>query len=454
MTAYEELVTRQRSDVSDGLFGAVRRLRWSAERLAVERQRRLREQLAWSAERSPFWRDRLAEVDVATFTEAELPSLPILTKADLMDNFDQALTDPALDLAQVNHYVDHLDVDAYLDDRYRVIATAGSTGARGLIVYDWDDWVTFVLIATRWRVRSAGDPNASIGTLFASNTRHVSGAIHAFFSGEPGASVTHLPANLPLPQIVAGLNIARPTVLQGYPTAMHLLAVEAAAGRLSISPLQVMTCGEQCTAEAREAVRAAWGVEIYDYWGASEGIYAFPCEVGEGMHLPDDLTIVEPVDRSGKPGRAGEPADKILLTNLYNRTQPLIRYELTDAMTVLADPCPCGCAHRRIGDIRGRSNSFFLYEGGAAVHWIGMETVLLTDPNVVEMQVTQTPRGADVTVTGRDACNLEALRTGVRDLMIQSGLTNPDVAVRQAESLERGWPGKLQPFVPLAQIRP
>jgi phenylacetate-coenzyme A ligase PaaK-like adenylate-forming protein len=251
MTAYEEFVTRQRSDVSDGLFGAVRRLRWSADRLAVERQRRLREQLAWSAERSPFWRDRLAEVDVATFTEAELPSLPILTKADLMDNFDQALTDPALDLAQVNHYVDHLDVDAYLDDRYRVIATAGSTGARGLIVYDWDDWVTFVLIATRWRVRSAGDPNASIGTLFASNTRHVSGAIHAFFSGEPGASVTHLPANLPLPQIVAGLNIARPTVLQGYPTAMHLLAVEAAAGRLSISPLQVMTCGEQCTAEVK-----------------------------------------------------------------------------------------------------------------------------------------------------------------------------------------------------------
>jgi hypothetical protein len=51
-------------------------------------------------------------------------------------------------------------------------------------------------------------------------------------------------------------------------------------------------------------------------------------------------------------------------------------------------------------------------------------------------------------------CNLEALRTGVTDLMIQSGLTNPDVAVRQAESLERGWSGKLRTFVPLASIRP
>ena len=54
MTAYEELVTRQRSDVSDGLFASERRLRWSADRLAMERLRRLREQLAWSAERSPF----------------------------------------------------------------------------------------------------------------------------------------------------------------------------------------------------------------------------------------------------------------------------------------------------------------------------------------------------------------------------------------------------------------
>jgi phenylacetate-CoA ligase len=452
MTAYGTLLSRQRSDVSDGLFSAVRRLRWSADRLATERERRLREQLAWSAERSPLWRDRLAEVNVATFTEADLPSLPILTKADLMDNFDRALTDPALDLARVNHHVDHLDADAYLDSRYRVLATSGSTGARGLFAYGWEDWVTFVLIATRWRVRSDEDQNASVGTLFASNTQHVSAALHAFFSGGPGARVTHLPATLALPKIVAGLNIAQPTVLQGYPSAMHLLAVEAEAGRLSISPLRVMTCGEQCTAEARDAVRAAWGIEIYDYWGVSEGIYAFPCEAGDGMHLPDDLAIVEPVDRTGKPVARGAPADKILLTNLYNRTQPLIRYEITDAMTMLDEQCACGCAHRRITDIRGRTDSFFVYEGGAAVHWIGMETVLLADPNVVEMQVTQTRHGAGVTVTGRDACNLEALRIGLTDLMLESGLANPEVTVSQADSLERLWSGKLRPFEPLALI--
>ncbi|MFZ2056605.1 MAG: hypothetical protein WAV54_04255 [Acidimicrobiales bacterium] len=107
--------------------------------------------LAWSAERSPFHAERLADVDVQRFTEADLPSLPIMTKADLMDNFDQVVTNPALTLEVVNAHVDNLREDDYLLDQYRVIATSGTIGARGLFVYGWEDWTTLVLIATRWR---------------------------------------------------------------------------------------------------------------------------------------------------------------------------------------------------------------------------------------------------------------------------------------------------------------
>ena len=239
--------------------------------------------------------------------------------------------------------MEDLDQGAYLLNQYRVIATSGSTGVRGLFVYGWDDWITFVLIATRWQSPGADSlaPNLSVGTLFAADTRHVSGALHAFLadhSGDGTLSVTHLPVTLPVAEIVAGLNAAQPTVLRGYPSAMRLLADEARAGRLKINPKQVITCGEQCTGETRAAVAQAWGIEIYDCWGCSEGVYAFPCEAGDAMHLPDDLVIIEPVDRDGNVVAPGRSADKILLTNLYNRTQPLIRYEITDAMTVLPEP--------------------------------------------------------------------------------------------------------------------
>jgi phenylacetate-coenzyme A ligase PaaK-like adenylate-forming protein len=453
--SYAELLASQRRAVSDGIFAAVRRLRWPAERLAAERERRLRELLAFAAQRSPLWRERLAHIDPETFTEADLPKLPVLTRTDLMGNFDALLTEPKLELSRLARHIDSLDVDAYFDGGYRVVATSGSTGERVLFVYDFDEWVTFVLISTRWQGRSANDldeTDLSLGTLFASNSTHVSGALHAFFAGAGSAPVTHLPATLPLPAIVAGLNAAAPALLQGYPSALHLLALEAKAGRLTIAPRRVSSCGEQCTPEAREAVRAAWGLEIVDYWGVSEGIYAFPCGVGEGMHLPDDLAIVEPVDRDGRPVAAGEPADKILLTNLYNHTQPLIRYEITDAMTLIEEPCECGCAHRRIADIRGRTDAFFIYAGGAAVHWLGMTTVLLADPNVVEMQVTQTPRGAVVSLVGRGACDVEAIRRGLEALMASSGLREPEVEIRQVDSLERMWSGKLRQFEPLADL--
>ncbi|MGO9962791.1 MAG: phenylacetate--CoA ligase family protein [Acidimicrobiales bacterium] len=451
---YPELVARQRAEVANGLFSAVHRLRWSADRLAAERERRLRELLTWSVERSPFHAERLAGIDVNRFAEADLPSLPVMTRADLMGNFDQMITDPALTLDVVNTHVDKLDEDDYLLDQYRVIATSGSTGARGLFLYGWEDWTTFVLIATRWHGRGAYSlsPDTTVGTLFASNTRHVSGALHAFLRDLPGSSgpaVTHLPVTLPLPEIVRGLNAAQPTVLQGYPSAMHLLALEAEAGRLKINPKRVLTCGEQCTDEARDAVADAWGVEIYDYWGCSEGVYAFPCKAGVAMHLPDDLAIIEPVDRHGDVVALGQPADKILLTNLYNRTQPLIRYEITDAMTVVDGTCECGCSHRRIADLAGRTDNFFVYDSGAAVHWLGMTTVLLSDPAVVEIQVTQTPHGADVSVATKAECNTESLRIGLVDLMAGAGMADPQVTIRQVDTLDRLWSGKLRQFQPL-----
>lgn len=452
---YAELLARQRSDFKSTLYPAARRLRWSADRLAAERERRLREVLAWSAERSPFHRERLAGIDVGRFTEADLPSLPMMTRAELMANFGDVVTEPALTLELVNAHVDAVDEDDdYLLGQYRVMATSGTTGARVLFVYGWEDWVNFVVITARWP-SSHGDglpPDACLATLFASDAKHASGALHAFLAdlaGEGALRVVHLPATLPLTEIVTGLNAAQPVVLQGYPSSMHLLAREAMAGRLRISPKRVSTCGEQCTVEARTAVADAWGIKIYDYWGCSEGVFAFPCAAGDAMHLPDDLAIIEPVDREGNVVPPGQPAAKVLLTNLYNKTQPLIRYEITDAMTAVAGICECGCAHRRVTDLAGRTDSYFVYDSGAAVHCIGILSVILGDPDVVELQVTQTPRGADISVAAKGQCDVEGLRRGLVDLMAKAGLADAQVAIREVDALDRLWSGKLRQFEPL-----
>jgi phenylacetate-coenzyme A ligase PaaK-like adenylate-forming protein len=155
LSTYQELIARQRADQSDEFLLSVRRIGWSAQRLAAEREGRLRELLAWSFEHSDFWRERLAGIDLSTFTEADLSRLPILTKKELMGNFDRLVTNPNLTLERVNEHVNRHDEDAYLDDEYRVVVTSGTGGTRGLFVYGWNEWITFSLIATRWRSRSS-----------------------------------------------------------------------------------------------------------------------------------------------------------------------------------------------------------------------------------------------------------------------------------------------------------
>ena len=144
---YAALLARHRADVGDAMFAAVRALRWSADRLAAERERRLRALLAWATERSPFHAERLAGIPVNEFTERDLPSLPIMTKADLMHDFDRVVTDPALTLDLVKAHTGRRDADDYLLDTYRTFSTSGTTGGQVLFVYGWDDWTTFVTLA-------------------------------------------------------------------------------------------------------------------------------------------------------------------------------------------------------------------------------------------------------------------------------------------------------------------
>src|ERR1700751_6187605 len=70
---YEQLVRRQRAELQDAYLKGVRRLRWDAGRLAAERERRLRELLVWAADRSPFWRERLAGRRSGGFTPPHPP---------------------------------------------------------------------------------------------------------------------------------------------------------------------------------------------------------------------------------------------------------------------------------------------------------------------------------------------------------------------------------------------
>jgi phenylacetate-CoA ligase len=282
----------------------------------------------------------------------------------------------------------------------------------------------------------------------AAHFSHASAALARTFANAEFANV-RFPVTLATEDIVAGLNQTEPDFLFAYPSVLHGLAFEARAGRLRISPHRVVSLAEPLLPEIRAVAEEAWGVGVGNLWGASEGgVVAAACEESR-MHLSDDLVIVESVDEDGRPVQPGERSAKVFLTNLFNRALPLIRYEITDEVTILAEPCLCGSPLRCVADIQGRLDDVFVY-GGRRVHPHVFRAALSRHGGVIEYQVRQTARGADIAVRCGGVVDFDRLCTEIGDGLRGLGVPDPLIEVRAVERLERDQgPAKLRRFVPL-----
>jgi hypothetical protein len=285
----------------------------------------------------------------------------------------------------------------------------GSSGRRGIFAFGWREWAEAYAGFIRpsfWDLavspELAGVP-VKMAMIGARNATHMTSAMPQTFAN-PAADVVRLPVSQPIDQIVAGLNAYQPLVLMGYPSMLNLLAAEAGAGRLRILPWRITITSEPLLPEVRRALAESFGAPVANMYGTSEaGPMGAGCWRSPGIHLCDDLVIVEPVDTLGRPVPPGTRSDKVLVTTISNPTLPLIRFELTDQVTVLDTPCRCGSAHTLIADVEGRLDDAFTYPGGRVVHPHVFRSVLGRDRRVVEYQVRQTPSGAEVLVVGAPA---------------------------------------------------
>ena len=125
---------------------------------------------------------------------------------------------------------------------------------------------------------------------------------------------------------------------------------------MHIAPDLVFSASEVLTGETRRRIDQAWGTQPFDVYAATEtaGI-ASECQFHTGLHLFEDLVVTEVVDGDNQPVPAGVPGEKILVTVLFGRTQPLIRYEMSDSLTSSHRVrCPCGRPYPLIEGVQGR----------------------------------------------------------------------------------------------------
>lgn len=422
------------------------RERWSRERLAAHQQQRLEALVAHAAERSRFWRERLPRGAV------RLQELPTLDKHMLMEHFDAAATDPRLHRDELLAHLDGLDHDALYLDEFRVMTTSGSSGVKGLFVYDRAGWAEILgqfFRYTSWAGATPRLPRRRIAALVGAGPTHMTRRVST--TVDIGLHrVLAMPVTTPLDEIVARLNAFRPSFLNVFPSLAGLLVAEQEGGRLRIALDGLSTSSELCPPELAARLKAAFGVRPVNLYATTEGLWGCSCERPDGgIHLFEDRVIVENVDDDGRAVPPGEAGSRLLVTNLFNRVQPLIRFELGDRIALDPEPCRCGRTLARMKAIDGRTDDA-LRLGGAVV--LPMHFAVVTaDAAVRQFQVVQEGQAVRVRVVLDPAAETEStcrrLTERVAERLVAAGVAAPQVTVEPCPALAHGAGGKLRMIV-------
>lgn len=327
--------------------------------LAPLEEERLRAQLAWVLERSPFYREKLRGVDPRGVRLGDLAALPFTTKAEIRATQQQY---PPLgghacaDWAAIN----------------RVHASSGTTGKPTLVGATrrdremWMDLVARCMWAQGCRPESRAWVALSMGwwiagLSFYEGLQHLGAAVLPGGNSEPARTLAVLRET--------GVDYAIST------PSFALYLARFAREQLGLDPrtlgLKHLGLGGEPGAglpQVRRQIEETWGAKVYDCMGTADfcTVIWSECECQDGMHFlgqgyiipeiidPGTARVLEP-----KKGTVGE----LVYTAIYRECSPLIRFRIGDLVEVLADgPCACGRTGYRIRCV-GRVDDMLIVQG-------------------------------------------------------------------------------------------
>lgn len=416
----------------------------SPREMAAIQEKRFRELLAFAIQHSAFYRKSFHGIDLGRCQAADLPTL---NKRDMMAHFEEIVTDPAIKLADLQRFIDDpANLGKYYLGKYAVCHTSGSQGQPAVVVQDRQAMATaFAAQVARGNAVPKNCFNLLKGLFWRSRLAVVtlrrgfypSGA--AFEYMPPAmyvfTDVLRLSQSDGMEQVVRQLNRFRPHYLSAYASVLEMLAREEKAGRLRLREAgclrQVTNMSEPLPVSSREIIQGVFGVPVVDNYAMAECMaLSNGCLSHPGSHINMDLAMFEVVDENNRAVPPGVTGSKVLITNLYNRVQPLIRYEIGDVLTLGAEPCPCGSNLPVIRSIQGRTKDKFWIRDGTGYREVlpyVFMAPLLHCLDLGEYQIVQTARNAflvRLAPLNTDQLDLERVQRVLKQGMEHEGLAD------------------------------
>jgi phenylacetate-CoA ligase len=457
--------------------GEVERVTWPLERLEAERDHRLRALVSYAKAHSPWHAERLAHVDTDHLTASSLDEVPVMTKSDLMENWDDIVTDRRLTQRGAQAELARLSAGSdgmfWMND-FVLVETGGSTGDPTVVVWDIEGWVDMAAIVTRygaWLQQSAASRTENQGppdgfhwvqaTVGSSHPTSMSRQLARFFE-RPEFENHEIPANSPIGEAAAALRQLNPSGLFGFATALIAVANEVKQGRLPLSLAMVGASSEPLTEQMRNFLFEQFGAEPSNTYAVTElgAMAARTVPGGSELCLVEDAAFYEPVIHTGDGTHESKPkrvSDGLVVTNVLNRAMPLIRYELPDRVLIEDSTADAPWSGRRITVVGPRPPALIYAVPGhdqVIVDPMQVQDAVSSHPFVLDYSLLQTAEGIEISVwSGSKSFDLRELKERCRAQLVAAGLEQPVVeivCVEDSGQLPRTPAGKRRHLIPFS----
>ncbi len=345
------------------LYRLKKNMKLSAEKLRSLQNGKLRKLLRFAWEHSSYYR---AVFERAGITEEQLDTLPLscfptIDKQALLEHFDELVTVPDLKQENLREFDAREAADRKpYQGKYHVVHSSGSTGKPGYFVYDEDAWSQMLLGIIRAALWGMSMPQIlrllmkrpRIVYIAATDGRY--GGAMAVGDGIDGvgAKQMYLDIKTPVAEWIRQIREFQPNIVIGYPSAVKILAQLMENGEVGLDAERVISCGEPLGTSLRTYLEKIFRTQVVNFYGSSESL-ALGVETNpkDGMLLFDDMNVIE-VENG-----------VMYLTCLYNYAQPLIRYRLSDRLTLKA-PEGGELPFTRAVGLLGRNEDVLWFEDG------------------------------------------------------------------------------------------
>lgn len=420
----------------------------SAEEIYILQTERLRALVGYAREHSPYLKEKYKNLPENFF----LSDIPFSTRPEMADHFEEWVCDPDITAGGIEEYLsDRSNLFKQYLGKYAVASTSGTTAAPLRIVRDARHLAVHgALMSERYFHGSllkdvdgidnpflkscAIIPNTGLHSSYLSFLR-----MRKTFEDHGMADRTLLiPVFAPTHEMVAALNDFQPEVIGCYPSTIIILAHEQLAGRLHIHPLYIGCSAEKLMEQDRALISKAFSCPVNDNYCSTEGgEVAMLCSHGH-LHVNSDWIILEPVDRDGNPVPDGTPSEGVLMTNLTNLVQPVIRYRMTDSITMHHAACGCGLPFPYI-EINGRMEDTLEFSSDGEVTRVAGSTLFLsaidTDGCETAQIIQRSPADVEIRALAFPGFDREAVKNEIRQKILRfmdaSGLSYVNVTMSE-----------------------